>query len=423
MSYAADPHPKTVAVTDKSTGVTKHRTASSAAYKESKIIDVRIPSQNALSPGFPSGQLCVFDWKGMDITYVKKVRCQVQILNSDPTLAATLVPAPFLFQSWTIFANEGNGSLQLYPDTDWFVNLQGLDPCRTACRAQAEGWNYTTGLATNDYTSVGQTIAAGATATYWIELNTFINQSGLPVHRDVCKPFRFEGLMCTNPLISTSAMTNTAHLSVTNVVMYVTGEKLHDGALKKLKAKLATGIHQYSASVPWRTSIGLNALASGAQFTASLSTLDGHFSSIIMLLRQQSASSSNRPEQQYQYDHTAPYSPSKFQLDQIALLGDGGVSWYNTQTLTDVQARILRDRDFMDSFFPLNFRAYDLLLNSHPIETEQMGRPGWVKITRNWQIQAIPIATGGLDCEMVLIGMRRAEIDLCPDGTVQLNQV
>ena len=379
MSHAAEQHPHPTTTVSTSTGP-KNVLKSKTVMKGSIVKINQLPTQSSLGTVFANTSSVIFDLRGNSVAFAKKIRFSLTIQNTDGTNAATLVNVPFLISQIALQANGGEGVTNLYPETDWFIHLPSLDTEKTTLYAALQNWSPST------YSSVGNTIAAGASVTYYFELNCMINQSGIPIHESVSAPWRFQLYFCPNPLISTSAMTTVGNLNLTNCQMWIVGEELSSRGLRALQDQMKSMDHEYHSFTAMRQVLPQGTLASAAQISSTLTGFDGTFAALYIFLRQANASGSARPEQQYQMDYTAPYTPSKFELANISLLkSDGSPYWVNN--IPEALIRLGVSRDYFDTIFPTIFYSYPFIFNDTPVSTNENGELGMIKVQTNWQLQ------------------------------------
>ena len=413
MSHAQELNPMpTSTVTSGATGqpvqVLKSKTVMKGSLNKWNLL----PTQSSLGTIFSTGSSVIFDLRGQSVAFIKKIYFAITCANTDGSNAATLVNLPFLIQQIALFANGSDSTANLYPESDWFLHMPSLDQEKTTALAAVQNWSPTT------YTSSGNTIPANGSATYWFELNCMINQSGIPVHESVSKPWRFQIYPTTNPLASTSAMTNVSHLNVTNFQMYINGEELSSAGLKSLKSAMKSMDHEFHCYTPQRQILAQGTLASGAQISSALTGFDGTFSSLTCFIRLANAAASATPEAQYQFVYGTS-TPSLWALTNISLLkSDGSPIWLNN--LPEQLARLLMSRNYYDTTFFNTFYAYNFDFNDHPVASNEDGKIGHIRVQTNWQLQAQSVSSGGSNTELVILGQRYTTIVVSPSGNVSV---
>ena len=175
MPHISEAHPHPTTTVSTSSG-TKNVLKSKTVMKGSIVKINQLPTQSSLGQVWSNTGSIIFDVRGNSVAFAKKIRFSLTIQNTDTTNAATLVNLPFLISQIALQANGGEGVTNLYPETDWFIHLPSNDIEKTSLLAGMQNWSAST------YSSVGNTIAAGASVTYYFELNCMINQASVPIH-------------------------------------------------------------------------------------------------------------------------------------------------------------------------------------------------------------------------------------------------
>lgn len=376
------------------------------ARKHSTVAINQFPAQGSLSGLIQNQGTTDFYIRGADLTFVKKMYLEIQITNGSAS-AATFVNLPFWFQQIQLYLNGGSDQVcSYYPENLW-ATLMNKDSEQTACVAGQQNWSATT------YSSTGITLAAGASTTYYLELDTLLNQCHLPL--DLMAPPRIRCYWSSDILASNSALTSNALLTITNLQLMFVGEKLGERAKKAVIDAMQSGTSSYSVYIPERQilPVSSSSITAGTNGVQTLTSVDGTYCDLVCFLRRANAAA----EEKYQFDYTTPAGPSRYLCNGLTLLDASGLPYY-VSNLDSKMLKLGLANEYYNSTFLTVFEFYNWLFTEDPIEAHEDGKRQDIRLTNNFRFQFSNNATLANGAELVVLGNRLCQIDLKPSGSV-----
>lgn len=388
----------------------RHFSKSNAVSKGSHVgMDV-FPVLSSLGGLFSNGSQVTCELRNPNITFAKRIFVKLTIANADAVNAATLMATPFLFNQIQVFL--GSDSIYTtYPENYWFNSLSEQSQEKTACIAAEQNWSTTTYFPTS-------TIAASSSATYIVPLDLIVNQIDLPLTH--CELLKLQFYMTTQPLISTSAMTAPASLSITDFQVYLVGEVLSNKGLKAVSDVLASAPNGLTLAGYSDARQILNVASAATSSSTIQSTLSGFFGTYSSLTFLQRYSSTPQAENQIQYKNGSAIAPSVMAMENISLYDSRGQLWW-TNAMPESLVRLGMGAEYHNSIFPTVFRSYMFNFTEHVKESLEDGFQQNQDVVNTWKIQytpsGLPVGTTNLD--LVILAKRKTEITVYPSGRTE----
>lgn len=344
-----------------------------------------------------------------NITFASRLMLEITLQNTASAgNNARMLPLPFLFDHIDLNDESGANLTTLYPESLWYNFLQ------TQSNEKIASWAGTENFDATSFTSnqAGTDLVAGTTQTYYIPLPNPLDQVPVPLSDVAGFQFQFFPI-ASSPFTSNSPVgCTTANLLMSQARLIIMGERLPAEGKAAVRSQLAVPHTLTSICQDVHRFPTLGALSTGQTFDVALTTVRGRFSSLTFLLRPVSAVG----EQRYQFNHTTPYTPSRFELTQINLIDDSGAPvWLSG--MTDRLCRIANNAVYRDSVFDLTYRAYRFCFNAEdPDDATLEGALPALQIDQTWTFRATTVATAGLTCELVVLAERLSLLEI---GTAQ----
>lgn len=379
--------------------------------KDSTQWDENYQAQGSLSNLFANSGITNFFIRGSNITFVEKMFIKVTLQNNGAS-AVTMVPAPLFFNQVQLAPNGSDILSPMYPENLW-LSLGDIAAEQTSALASMQNWGALS------YSSSSTTIAAGDTATYYIDINTPFNCTDIPLN--LCSPPQIRLYWSNTPIANNSAMTTVSSVQVTDCQLFVVGEKLGDEPMRQLTAQVKSGIHAYTAYVPVRQIIAgsSSSVAAGSMINQTLTSMDGHYSDINFLVRGPNATKEEIIAFSYgTTGGTGAYGPSSFACDNQTLFdasgGPVGISNMDGKFVTGAIAS-----QYYDSYWwVINSSTYPYLFSEDPVLAHRDGIRQDAKVVNSWRYQFSPRATLANGYDLVVLANQLCLFELHPNGSL-----
>lgn len=382
-------------------------------YGDPKLSVYRVAGHNANGRVFTrnSDDFIRFNLRYSHVCYAKRIFIELIVSNNDLVDTATLINAPFLFDKTNLQCNGGAGtSLTIYPEEQWFYHLALLDQDEIDKRSRLQGIT-----PDNWYTEQHTTIPAGGQVKIYIELNCILNQCRIPLLAHVSNYWSVNSYLTSDPLTTNSAMKTVSNLSIDFAQLYILGEKISSELKQHLIDRMSSCCHCYSNYTAFLTQIPLRSIANGICISSTLNPPDGEYSSLVTFVRARGA----LQEERYQFNYSTSSVPSMYTQDNTSI-DDSSKSHWNDEIFDE----IMRFDDDFNPMFTRTFRVYPYhniitILNSSGKCTSTLQRNMSLSSGRlRWQ--STFNLTSGADCELVVMGMKRVDVIINPDKSVQI---
>lgn len=418
QSHAETVHPQPTQSVVLRTGKTVRTHVSKTKTSQSLVKVDQIASQTAFGNPVSTGNNIVFDIRGNRVTFAKRIMFSLRLLNNGAT-PATLVNLPFIFQNISLLYNGAEPLPNFNPELFWNMYMPNYDMETTRNIASTQNWDpetYISHVAGPPPVVGVDPIPSGQARTYYFEFDSILNQARVPISEDLVNYWQIRFDWANNIMVSSSGSPATASISVVDMKMFIVGDMLSHPEKKLLRDEMASMPHSYHGYLPQRQIFNLGPLGNNTQFNFTLTGFQGFYNQFLFFIRQSNAGAEN----QYQFSATNNTGPELFQLEGITFKkGDGSPCWVNN--LPDALQRLIIDRLYYPSIYGLTFRQYRQIFSGTPVAAVMSGMPGGMRIDSNWQIEASTTLTNGLNCDIVLIGMRSTRIEIDTNKSVSLH--
>lgn len=363
-----------------------------------QYVDSYVPSNSALGSAFAQGTNIDVFLTSPSITFLKNMWIQLTVANSDMSNTADLVNAPFLFNYIEIYVG-GDRIYTVYPEQMWqYLGLYRVE--ETALLAGLANWDPAT-----YESSTNGIIAANSSATYYIEFQSVFSQLNIPM-TFLNNSVRLRFGCSNNILTSTSVVTNVNSISLNQLQVFTSGDRIEALAYGRLDNQLRSGIHRWTGYQPDQYTSNLGTLASGAQFSVPLASTYGYMAGATFYIRNSAGTNENR----YQMDNMSLYK-----LNNITLYNASGVA-YQVQGNPDPLLRLALAKDYTPSEFWLTFFNYSYKFSDVLLDSILNGRLDDVFMSNNWRFVATAPAIASTNAELVMITWKRVICELDPRG-------
>lgn len=367
-------------------------------YAESSVMVESYSSQGALPSNLNNpSTFNQFNIQSSGVDNGRSCVLEVTLSNNGTTSVCIFTPGLLSFIQIGLGAGSQLFSETIYGESIW-ADISNYSSSKLAEVAQMMGFNAST------LSFAANTIAPAATATFSIPIDCLLTRCSLPI--SYIPMIQVRTYWSSNG-IATSSLGPASSVSVSNLQLYLMGQKFSPDVKLSLFKQLQSGkIFKFKTYVAKLQVVAQSSSSTAANsvITGTMSNFAGIYSNTSFYLRPYAATA----EKLIGFDYTNALTPTNFKGTSTAILGSGRVSLWSAN-LSYNQGSLVVPAIYYDSpWFSVMTNFSNYTWTDSPVQSNWSGvERGLQSINTTFLVQTSPVATlaSGYDLVVVAHGL------------------